>query len=92
MSTRCDPAGDIDIMRTSRGSKVDPPVADGDVPYNARALLDACRPFERLATFPPVAQARPRLVRDTVRRWRALFADPWFPLPASAIPSASVGE
>jgi 4-hydroxy-3-polyprenylbenzoate decarboxylase len=92
VSTRCDPAGDIDIMRKSWGSKVDPLVADGDVPYNSRALLDACRPFERLATFPPVARASPRLVRDTVRRWRALVADPRFPLPASAIPPASVGE
>jgi UbiD family decarboxylase len=90
--TRCDPAEDIDIMRKSWGSKVDPLVADASVPYNTRALIDACRPFERLTTFPQVAQASPRLVRETVAKWREVFSDPRFPLPESAIPSAGPGE
>ena len=90
--TRCDPAEDIDIMRKSWGSKVDPLVADASVPYNSRALIDACRPFERLATFPRVASASPRLIRDTVAKWRDVFNDPRFPLPESAIPSEGVGD
>jgi UbiD family decarboxylase len=92
VSTRCDPAEDIEIMRKSWGSRVDPLVTDSTVPYNTRALLDACRPYERLATFPPVAQANPRLVRETVAKWRDVFSDPRFPLPDSAIPPAGIGE
>jgi UbiD family decarboxylase len=92
VSTRCEPAEDIEIMRKSWGSKVDPLLADPSVPYNSRALIDACRPFEKLDTFPRVAQASPRLVRETVAKWKALFADPRFALPDSAIPSTAVDD
>jgi len=90
VSTRCDPAEDIDIMRKSWGSKLDPLLTNPAAPYNSRALLDACRPFERLDSFPHVAEASPSLVRETLARWRELFVDPRFPLPASAIPSGAV--
>jgi 4-hydroxy-3-polyprenylbenzoate decarboxylase len=92
VSTRCEPADDIEIMRKSWGSKVDPLLADPTVPYNSRALIDACRPFEKFDTFPRVAQASPKLVRETVSKWKTLFADPRFPLPESTIPSTAVGE
>ena len=90
--TRCEPADDIDIMRKSWGSKVDPLLDNPAIPYNTRALIDACRPFEKLDTFPRVAQASPGLVRETVAKWKDLFADPRFPLPESVIPSTAVSE
>lgn len=92
MSTRCDPAEDIEIMRKSWGSKVDPMLADPAVPYNTRAVIDACRPFEKLDTFPRVAQSSPAQMRETVAKWKELFADPRFPLPDTVIPSAAVEE
>ena len=92
VSTRCEPSDDIEIMRKSWGSKVDPLLKDPMVPYNSRALIDACRPYEKVDTFPRVAQASPALVRQTVNKWKELFADPRFPLPESTIPSAAVGE
>jgi 3-polyprenyl-4-hydroxybenzoate decarboxylase len=92
VSTRCDPAEGIEIMRRSWGSKVDPLVEDPSAPFMSRALIDACRPFEKLATFPRVAQASPALVRRTVNKWKELFADPRFALPDSAIPSTAVGD
>jgi hypothetical protein len=61
-------------------------------PYNTRALIDACRPFEKLDTFPRVAQASPGLVREMVTKWKELFADPRFPLPENVIPSTAVSE
>jgi hypothetical protein len=67
-------------------------LADPAVPYNSRALIDACRPFEKLDTFPRVAQSSPARVRETVAKWKDLFADPRFPLPETVIPSAAVGE
>ena len=90
MSTRCEPSDDIEIMRKSWGSKVDPMLENPAVPYNSRALIDACRPFEKLETFPRVAQSSPARVRDTVVKWKELFADPRFPLPDTVIPSGAV--
>lgn len=88
--TRCEPSEDIEIMRKSWGSRVDPLLADPAAPYNSRALIDACRPFEKLATFPRVAQASPQRLRETAARWKELFADPRFPLPDTAIPSTTL--
>jgi 3-polyprenyl-4-hydroxybenzoate decarboxylase len=90
VSTRCDPADDIEIMRKTWGSRVDPLLLDPSAPYNSRAILDACRPFEKITTFPRVAEASPQLVRDTVAKWQSVFADARFPLPDSAIPSAAI--
>jgi 3-polyprenyl-4-hydroxybenzoate decarboxylase len=92
MMTRCEPSEDIEIMRKSWGSKVDPLVADPTTPYNSRLLIDACRPFEKLDTFPRVAQSTPVRVRQTMAKWKELFADPRFPLPETMVPSAAVGE
>ena len=92
VSTRCEPAEDIEIMRKSWGSKVDPLLANPAAPYNTRALIDACRPFEKLETFPRVAQCSPEQVRETVAKWKDLFADPRFPLPESVIPSTAVSR
>jgi UbiD family decarboxylase len=86
VSTRCDPAEDIEIMRKSWGSKVDPLLTDMSAPYNSRALLDACRPFERLDSFPRVAEASPQLVRQTFAKWHDVFSDPRFPLPDVSAP------
>ena len=61
-------------------------------PYNSRALIDACRPFEKLDTFPRVAQSSPARVREAVAKWKDLFADPRFPLPETVIPSGAVDE
>jgi 4-hydroxy-3-polyprenylbenzoate decarboxylase len=92
VSTRCEPSEDIEIMRKSWGSKVDPLLDNPAVPYNSRALIDACRPFERLASFPRVAQVSPSTFRKTVAKWKDLFDDPRFPLPESVIPSSAVTE
>ena len=85
MSTRCDPAEDIEILRKSWGSKVDPMLDDPTAPYMSRAVIDACRPFEKLATFPQVAESTPAQMRETVAKWKELFADPRFPLPDTVI-------
>ena len=92
VSTRCEPSEDIEILRKTWGSRVDPLLDDPAVPYNTRAVIDACRPFEKLATFPRVAQSTPKQMRETVARWKELFADPRFPLPDTVIPSGAVDE
>jgi 3-polyprenyl-4-hydroxybenzoate decarboxylase len=72
VSTRCDPQRDIDIMRYGWGSRADPLGPPGQPAYNSRALIDACRPHERLADFPAVAQAGDDLLRRAAQRWPEL--------------------
>lgn len=73
VSTRCDPARDIEIMRYSWGSRVDPLGLPGEPAYNTRALIDACRPFERLGDFPIVAEASAEILRKVGDKWPGLL-------------------
>lgn len=84
MCSRCDPGIDIEIMRRTWGSKADPLLVDQNVPLNSRAIIDACRPFERINDFPAVATASPELVAATRRKWAHLFGDE----PARSAPTA----
>jgi UbiD family decarboxylase len=69
LSTRTDPAEDIDILRSSRGSRLDPMLPEDAPPYNSRAVIDACRPYHRLATFPRVAESDPAYLARVRERW-----------------------
>ena len=73
MSTRSDPAGDIEIMRNTWGSKLDPLYQDGTPTYNSRAIIDACRPYERLAEFPRVAESAPEFLAQVGAKWRQVL-------------------
>lgn len=62
LSTRTDPASDIDIFRKCWGSKIDPMVPKWSTSYyNSRAVIDACRPFHWIKDFPPVVETSPEL-------------------------------
>jgi UbiD family decarboxylase len=60
MCTRCDPANDIDFVRRAWSGPLDP-LLERTSSTNSRAIIDACRPFERLKDFPRVACASPEL-------------------------------
>src|SRR5207237_7953154 len=49
--TRCDPAQDIETFRRAWSGPPDP-ILDTASSSNSRAVIDACRPFERLKDFP----------------------------------------
>jgi len=70
MCTRCDPAQDIEFIRRAWSGPLDP-ILDQASSTNSRAIIDACRPFERLKDFPTVARASPELRA----RMKAKFAD-----------------
>src|SRR6266508_6770875 len=88
VSTRSDPAEDIEIMKKSWGSKADPMLRDQRRPYNTRAIIDACRPYEWIKEFPRVAQSSPAFLRSIHDKWSDLFSDPRFPLPGIAVSGA----
>ncbi|MGH3662424.1 MAG: UbiD family decarboxylase [Micromonosporaceae bacterium] len=67
--TRSDPSIDIDVMRRTWGSRLDPLYPGSGTPYISRAVIDACRPYERLDSFPKVAQSDPAYLRSVEDRW-----------------------
>jgi 4-hydroxy-3-polyprenylbenzoate decarboxylase len=72
MSTRCDPDRDIDTIRRMWTGGIDPMVGPGQL--NSRAVIDACRPFERLANFPPVARTSAELRAKVASKFAADLA------------------
>ena len=73
MCTRSDPGQDIDVLRRTWGSKLDPMLEEGAPPHNSRAVIDACRPFERRDTFPRVSQSDPSYLRSVAAQWSHVF-------------------
>jgi 4-hydroxy-3-polyprenylbenzoate decarboxylase len=77
LSTRSDPASDIDILRQCWTSSLDPILTDDDKDHNrlwnSRAIINACKPYDRLKTFASVAEASPALTKATKEKWAALF-------------------
>jgi UbiD family decarboxylase len=75
VATRTDPAVDIDIIQRGVGSKNDPmfvayPYA---APLSSKAIIDACRPYDRLDEFPEVAEASRELQEKVRAKWTSLF-------------------
>ncbi len=73
MCTRCDPAEDIDIVRKMWSGPLDPRIPRGTT-WNSRAVIDACRPFEMLKDFPPVARATPELRAKIEAKFRDVLS------------------
>jgi UbiD family decarboxylase len=74
LSTRCDPAEDIDIQRRSWSSALDPMIhPDSKVFLNSRAVIDACRPYEWMNKFPEVAETSPGLRKKVLAKFGRSF-------------------
>jgi len=71
MCTRSDPERDIDIIRRCWGSNADPRFAPGldKQLHNSMAIIDACKPFEWIKDFPPVAGYSPELREKLTQKW-----------------------
>ncbi|MEI9852474.1 MAG: UbiD family decarboxylase [Sphingomonas sp.] len=72
LSTRCDPASDIDIIHGAWSTPLDP-VLSGPPYESNRAVINACRPWARKDSFPTVAEASPALRQKVFARWPELF-------------------
>jgi len=75
VATRSDPAVDIDIIERGMGSKNDPMFVAYryDAPFSSKAVIDACRPFDHLDQFPPVAEASKALQDKTRAKWKDIL-------------------
>jgi UbiD family decarboxylase len=73
MCTRCDPGEDIEFIRRAWSGPLDP-ILERASSTNSRAVIDACRPFERLKDFPLVARASPELRRKVEEKFAGVLA------------------
>ena len=72
MSTRCDPPNDIQYIKRSWSTPLDPLLRAP--PYeNNRAVVDACRPYDWKDEFPIVAEASPELKAKVRGKWPELY-------------------
>ena len=69
MSTRFDPASDIDLIQKAWASKRDPLYLPGN--FNNRILIDACIPYDMYLkdTFPPVVDVSPEMRRKILDKF-----------------------
>jgi 4-hydroxy-3-polyprenylbenzoate decarboxylase len=72
MGTRSDPKTDITTLDRCWSSRLDTMVTDHRL-YNSRVVIDACIPYERLDTFPQVAQTSPELAAEMRRKFPDAF-------------------
>ena len=75
MSSRSDPATDIDIIRRCWSGPLDPIIHPTKKGFNSRAIIDACRPYEWMKDFPPVAESSKEVLDATAKKWgKILFS------------------
>jgi 4-hydroxy-3-polyprenylbenzoate decarboxylase len=70
MCTRCDPRTQIDIVHGGWSTSLDPMCYDSETDKrNSRVVVDACIPFHRKKTFPPIARASKELDARIRAKW-----------------------
>ncbi len=75
MCTRCDVIEDVDVLKRCWSTPLDPMAyaGTGQAYFNNRMIIDACRPFDRLQTFPRVARASSDEASSLRARFPELF-------------------
>jgi UbiD family decarboxylase len=76
LCTRTDVIEDIDVVKRCWSTPLDPmayPGEEGRPYYNNRMIIDACRPYDRLKTFPAVVGTSPRDADRLRADWPGLF-------------------
>lgn len=73
LTTRSDPVESIEILRRCWSGPLDPRIQPGKKGFNSRAVIDACRPFEWMKDFPPVAESSPELKEKVRAKWKKVI-------------------
>jgi 4-hydroxy-3-polyprenylbenzoate decarboxylase len=73
VTTRCEPAEGIDIVRNAWSSALDPRIPPDakarGVTAHSKAIIDACRPFAWRDKFPPASALSPEEARKIEAKW-----------------------
>jgi UbiD family decarboxylase len=73
MGTRCDPKTRTTVLDHCWSSRLDTLVTDYSKLYNSRMVIDACRPYEQLDTFPKVCESSPELAAQVRAKYPELY-------------------
>lgn len=74
MCTRLDPREDVEILRTCWSSPLDPMSYPPDLrTFNSRLVIDACKPWNRLQTFPQTVRSSADLDRRIAAKWHHIL-------------------
>ena len=73
MSTRCNPVDDIDILRNTWSTYLDPTQNPPEIrPYGSKALINACKEHRFLKTFSKTSKLKEEVYRKVCERWKEL--------------------
>lgn len=73
MSTRCDVQEDIDVLRNTWSTGLDPSrFPPEERPYGSKALINACKPHRSIAHFPKSTLLRKQTYEKIYNRWSEL--------------------
>jgi len=76
LSTRCDPATNIDTLRNTWSTGLDPSRFPREArPYGSKALIDACKPHRHIKEFPQSTLLRKSVYDRVAARWKELGFD-----------------
>jgi 4-hydroxy-3-polyprenylbenzoate decarboxylase len=77
LSTRCNPSDDLDILRNTWSTGLDPSQFPPEArPYGSKVLINACKPHRYIKEFPPSTLLRQKTYDKVSRRWAELgFGD-----------------
>lgn len=85
LSTRSNPADDIDIQRKTWSTGLDPSQFPPELrPYGSKAMIDACKPHRHLKDFPVRTMVRRSVADRVAERWSE-FGLPGEPPPLGAV-------
>ncbi|MBI4523369.1 MAG: UbiD family decarboxylase [Deltaproteobacteria bacterium] len=74
MGTRTNPEKDIDLLRNTYSSTLDPVYPKGARKFfGSRAIIDACRPYDWIEEFPAVAESSEEERQKVLNKWKDLF-------------------
>jgi 4-hydroxy-3-polyprenylbenzoate decarboxylase len=73
LSTRCDPREDLDILRNTWSTGLDPSKFPRETrPYGSKVLINACKPHRYLKEFPATTRLRKEVYEKVMARWPSL--------------------
>jgi len=89
ITTRCEPAEQIDIVRGAWSSALDPRIAAdakaAGITSHSKAIIEAVRPFAWKDSYPPTSALAPDEARDIEKKWGNA-------LKATAVPRRARGR
>lgn len=73
VTTRSEPSEDVDIVRNAWSSGLDPRISSearsAGLTSNSKMIIDACIPFQHLASYPRASALTPPETREIQKRW-----------------------